>query len=400
VDVDEDARTIGRRLRQIRESRGKSLRVVAGLSGVLSAASLSRIENGLCPLDRRSEIVALANVLQIAPSELTKLPVPAPENGDADSATDAVRLALMAVSHDQPGGQVVPVDALRVRVTALLDARCRLSRDAEAGAALPELIRDVHTSIAAGRDVAALLDLAVLLHTQGTGQWLRVVGAPLDLRSQAAALAQQAARDRDEPVAMGIATMLSVGVMLSAGAFDLAQAALDLVTVPTTTSDGLQLDGMLALSRSLVAAADNRSGDVPAALEHAAELAQRTGEGNAFWMGFGPVNVGLWRMAGALELGDHERAVATAEGLRPGVHPNLPRRAAYWVDYGRALARVRGRHDDAVMALHRAETISPLHLHRNPLARDTLAGLLTRTRRDSPAGRQLRRMAYRARLPV
>jgi hypothetical protein len=60
-------------------------------------------------------------------------------------------------------------------------------------------------------------------------------------------------------------------------------------------------------------------------------------------MGFGPVNVGLWRMAGRWEVGDHERAVAIAEGLRPEVHPNRPRRAAYWLDYGRALARVRGR---------------------------------------------------------
>lgn len=187
--------------------------------------------------------------------------------------------------------------------------------------------------------------------------------------------------------------------MLSAGAFDLAQAALDLVTVPTTTSDGLQLDGMLALSRSLVAAADKRSGDVPAALEHAAELAQRTGEGNAFWMGFGPVNVGLWRMSGALELGDHERAVAIAEGLRPEVHPNRARRAVYWLDYGRALARVRGRHNDAVLAFRRAETISPLHLHRNTVNRDALAMLVARSRQDA-IGRELRGMAYRAGLPV
>jgi hypothetical protein len=31
---------------------------------------------------------------------------------------------------------------------------------------------------------------------------------------------------------------------------------------------------------------------------------------------------------------------------------------------------------------------------------EALAGLLARSRRDSPAGRQLRRMAYRAGLPV
>lgn len=38
-----------------------------------------------------------------------------------------------------------------------------------------------------------------------------------------------------------------------------------------------------------------------------------------------------------------------AESLQPDVHPNLPRRAVYWVDYGRALARLRGRHDHAVI---------------------------------------------------
>jgi hypothetical protein len=96
---------------------------------------------------------------------------------------------------------------------------------------------------------------------------------------------------------MGVATVGSVGVMLTAGAFGLAQTALDSVTVPTDTSDGLQLDGMLSLSRSLVAAADNRPGDVDAPLDHAEDLAARTGESNAFWMGLGPSTwvCGAWR---------------------------------------------------------------------------------------------------------
>lgn len=32
------------------------------------------------------------------------------------------------------------------------------------------------------------------------------------------------------------------------------------------------------------------------------------------------------------------------------VHSNRSRQAAYWIDYGRVLARVRGRYDDAVIA--------------------------------------------------
>jgi transcriptional regulator with XRE-family HTH domain len=75
VDVG-DARTIGWRLRRVRDDRGKSLRVIAGLAG-MSKATLSRIERG-----ERSPtlngLVALADALQISVSELIRLPVPAP----------------------------------------------------------------------------------------------------------------------------------------------------------------------------------------------------------------------------------------------------------------------------------------------------------------------------------
>src|SRR6185312_3836216 len=142
----EEARTIGRRLRRIRKARDKSLEVIAGLSGVMSAATLSRIENGLRALDSRSEIAALANALQVAPSELIKLPVPAPGNGETDSALVPVRQALMAVARNRPGGQVLPIDAFRVRVRKLLVAG-RECRQADVGAELPALIRDLHTSI-------------------------------------------------------------------------------------------------------------------------------------------------------------------------------------------------------------------------------------------------------------
>jgi transcriptional regulator with XRE-family HTH domain len=398
VDI-EDPRTIGARLRLIRDARKKSLRVVAELAG-MSKSKLSQIERGEIALDSISDIVALANALQIAPSELIRLPVPAPANGETDSAVEAVRGALMAVGRDRPGGQVVPLDALRARVAATLAAHYSCRQDGEVGAALPGLIRDLHTSIAAGRDVAELLELAVLLHTSATLGWLRVTGALLDLREQAALLVHQAAQHRDTPAALGLATWGGLHVMLSAGEFDLAQAELDSVTVPTNSPESMQLAGMLALSQSFLAAAGGRPGDVGDPLDHAAELAEHTGQGNAYWMGFGPQETGQWRAAIALETGDYERAAAVAEGLHPASHPLRGRQAMYWVTYGQALARIRGRHDDAVRALLRAEKISPRRVYRNPLAREVIAVLLTRSRRDSPAGQQLRRMAYRAGLPV
>ncbi|MDQ4092312.1 MAG: hypothetical protein M3143_02515 [Actinomycetota bacterium] len=60
---------------------------------------------------------------------------------------------------------------------------------------------------------------------------------------------------------------------------------------------------------------------------------------------------------------------------------------------------MRGRQSDAVMALRRAELISPHRIQRGLVVREVLAELLTRSRRDA-TGRELRRMAYRAGLPV
>lgn len=149
----------------------------------------------------------------------------------------------------------------------------------------------------------------------------------------------------------------------------------------------------------MVAAADGRPGDVDASVEYATDLAARTGEGNAYGLGFGPIKVGLYRMSGLLEMGDNEAAAGVAEGLTPEAHINRSGQGAYWADYGRALARMRGRQQDAVMALRRAELISPHRIQRGPVIRDVLAELLSRSRRDD-VGRELRAMAYRAGLPV
>ncbi len=104
-------------------------------------------------------------------------------------------------------------------------------------------------------------------------------------------------------------------------------------------------------------------------------------------------------MAVQLETGDYARAAAVAEGIDPRRIPSPQRRAAYWADYGRALTRIRGRRDDAVWALRRAELISPARVHRHPFARQVLAELVARSRGDA-VGRELRGMAYRAGLPV
>ncbi|HKS45117.1 MAG TPA: helix-turn-helix transcriptional regulator [Amycolatopsis sp.] len=387
-----EAPEIGRTLRQIRLARGKSLAVIAGLAGI-SVSYLSRLESGERALDRRSLIVALANALEVAPSELIELPVPAPGDGNTNGAVQSLRVAMMSVSRGLPGGQLAKLDELRDRAHAVERADYH-----QRGVLIPSLVRDVHTTLAAGHDRRDLLELAVMLHAQTVRGWLYIVGAPLDLRWQAATLARQAAEDLEDPTALGVVAWASVVEMLASGAFDLAQVELDAAAVPTDTSEGLQLNGMLALSHALVAAADNRLGDIAAPLEHAADIAQRTGQGNAFRMGFGPVNVGLWRIASALEAGDADTAIEVAQTLHPEENPSRERQATFWMDYGRALAGVR-RRDEAVKALRKAESLHPLRVLRNRFARQTIAELVSHAKRDA-VGRELRGMAYRAGLHV
>lgn len=389
---------IGRRLRQIRHAQRKSLAVIAGRAGI-STSYLSRLESGERALDRRSLIVALANALEVAPSEITGAALSMPGHLEEDRSLNAVRLALLAVSMNAPLGVVVPADVLETRVSVLMDAQ-RTCQYTEVGDTLPQLIRDVHTTLDAGRDVAHVLRLAVLLHVQGTMAWLMDIGASTDLAWQAAALAQRAAERVDDPVSHAVAAFGTAHGLMAAGAFDLAAGTLSSAEAGTGDADALAATGMLTLTSSLVSAASGDRSEQAAALEEADQLAAAVnGDRDPLWFGFNQANVGVWRMSVALESGEHSEAARIAAGINPAELPSPTRKAAYYRDFGRALARLPRRQDDAVLMLRRAEQISPARIHRHPFMRSILAELLVKAKRDA-VGRELRGMAYRAGLPV
>jgi transcriptional regulator with XRE-family HTH domain len=239
-------RMIGWRLRRIRDDREKSLRVIAGLAG-MSASTLHRIEQGQRAVTL-SEIARLANALQVPPSELTTLPVPAPANGHTDSTIEAARLTLDAIEAGHPSGTVLPVAVLADQVAAWR-------------------FREIGDTDALGFVVA-------------------------------------------------------------------------------------------------------------------------------------PADVGICRMWLALEADDPNQVISIAQDVHPERHPFPAARSQYWKNYGRALARLRGRHDEAVRALRTAEQIYPTNVRRDPLVREAIAVLLPRTRTDSATGQELQDMAHRVGLPV
>lgn len=391
------AEALGHTLRDIRKARGKSLAVVAGLAGI-SPSYLSRLESGERALDRRSLIAALADALDVAPNEITGPTLPLLRPQEDDRALTDLRQALLAIDLGEPRGQVQPLLQLTTRVNAVLTGQNN-AENAAVGSALPGLLRDLHTTAAAHRDEPAVLRLLTLTHMQGSQAWLTTVGAPVDLCWKAATLARQTARRLDEPVPLGIAAYGTALGLLAAGAFDLATNTLSAVELPMVTTEDIQLAGSLALVSSLVSAARNAPSEQSAALEHAADLAERTGETNMLGFGFGPSNVAVWRMQGALESSEHAQAAAIAETTTPDALRVRARQAVYWREYGRALAHLPKRRESAVTALRRAESLSPEHVQRHPFTRSALAELLTKARRDA-TGRELRGMAYRAGLHV
>ncbi len=289
----------------------------------ISTGHLSRIERGERALDRRSVIVALADALQISPMELTTLPVPAPGDGVTDATIGAIRAALQAVSMGEPEGQVQPVEQLAARVRTVLDAT-QACRNVEVGLVLPGLIRDLHATLHDGHGDTELLRMCPVFHQQAVAGYLHAVNAPGDLCWQAVSLGRDAAQRLDEPAALGFAAWGSANSLLSWSGLALAERALD--SAPESTGDE-QIDGMLSLTGSLVAAATGRAADVEPLLQHADELAARTGEGNDHYVTFGPTNVTLWRMSVALESGDHERAATLAATVIP-TRISAPKRRA------------------------------------------------------------------------
>ncbi|MGH3934209.1 MAG: helix-turn-helix domain-containing protein, partial [Pseudonocardiaceae bacterium] len=313
----EEARAIGWRLRRIRETRGKSLRVIAGLAG-MSSSTLHRIEHGQRAVTL-SEIVALANALEIAPSELTKLPVPAPANGHTDSTTEAVRLALDAIDIDRPDGLVMPVAALRDQV-AQVHAQLRACRFAEVTADLPGLTRNLHTTLATGTDHGELLDLAVYLHVHVTRQWLVHAAAPTDLIRRTVFLARRLAQERDEVTTLAVAEFAVADVLLAGGALELGRAELDSLTLPPTTAATAGLVGLVTACHAMAAVLDRRYGDVAAPMDAAADVAERfgaTSEADSLGFVFGSANAGCFRMWLALEANEPDRVVSIAQEVGP-----------------------------------------------------------------------------------
>jgi transcriptional regulator with XRE-family HTH domain len=385
--------TVGARIQARRLLRGWSIRYAASRAGI-SHTTWSRIERGLIAADNRFMLAGLATALECSPAELAGVPVPATDRAAvaAHAAVHAIRLSLVDLDLSAPpppapsGPPAHPLPAAlpeMSRALELLDALRQACDYAGAARLIPGLLRDLHAATA-GPDRATaqrrLCDVTFIASSV-----LRNLGHPADSWLGAERCHDAAIRTGD-PVRLGYAAYARAGAATACGAFGrgltLASRAVDdLSAVGRDIPGRLAMLGSLQLICAYATRGLDRLDDSRAWSAESAALAAHTGETTTMGLYFGPTNVGIWRIGIEVDGGDPGRAAEIARTVDPNVIPAGFRQVFFYADTARALARLRGRDQDAIRFLLIAERVAPQHVHTSALARETSRALLDRSRR-------------------
>ncbi|GDY33445.1 transcriptional regulator [Gandjariella thermophila] len=393
--IESDSIGIGAEIRRMRRWRGMTLEALAGQAGI-SKGYLSKIENGHAALDRRSTLAAIARALRVSLTDLGAEHVLADhEDHEANGAIPDIRFALLATSLDDAEKPAIrSADELATETDRLAEARqaCRYS---EVGHALPALLTELHATAALGHGGERESALRSLVQAaQVTTLLVKNLGA-VDLAWVAAERGHQAATRLGDPLWVAASEFARTQALIGLGAYAradaLARKALDLLR--TDSEPALEVYGTSVLTAGFCGSVTG-SDDPVAAIAEAQDIAGRAEGTNAFYLAFSPTNVDLWRVSIALESDDPVQAAEVASGVDIDKIPMKSRQTAFLIDHARALHALRGRDADVVNLLRQAERLGPTRTRHNIWAREIVAELVQRARRDA-GGRELRGLADR-----
>jgi transcriptional regulator with XRE-family HTH domain len=358
----------GERIQILRERRGLSRPVLAGLVG-MSASWLKGIERGtrlpprLPLLVKLAEALAVGDVAVLAGTDMdlgdaTSIPVSSFARIPHD-AVPAIREAIRDPLLTVPAGPV-DVAALAARAAdAWLLWHQSPQHRTDVGRILPRLVTDARVAarVAEGQDrrVAS----AVLADVYALVQHEVVWASEAELTWTAADRAMTAAQDADTPAALAGAAWTLGMVQRSAGDTD---AALTLVRdaagllEPRLEDAGEEtrgLYGALQLHAATTAARAGREGDAWRHWDAASATAERLPGGYYHsWTMFGAANVKLHAVSISADLSRSAEARDYAEDIDPEEIPSRERRARLGVEIARAYYQKR----DYPAMLHWLET--------------------------------------------
>jgi transcriptional regulator with XRE-family HTH domain len=385
--------SVGRRVAQLRRLRGLTQRQLAERAGV-SLSLVRRVEQGQVPATP-AFVGAVARALKSSPAELQGQPFRG-ATGESDRAHESIGpLRAEVVMSRIPDDGIVPRPAaeLRARVAAAsqLAHRVQLVR---LGDDLPGLLSDLRTAAAHADSALGREIQAMLAETWGNARMIaRVLGYP-DLAQSMAERYGQAAERSGDPYAIAIGTSLRAAELIQVDRGQAAARLLDAAREAIGEPDGSGPPeawaawGWSHLQSALAAA--RGAGDAVTADAHLAEAARAVGhlpaDADHYRMTVNRVNVAIWSVGIAVELGDGAKAVRRASGMRgfAGVTPN--RVSHHYIDLARGHLYA-GDRNAALVSLLTARKLAPQQTRYHPQVRETARMLarLERRRTDSLA---------------
>ncbi|MGW5384904.1 helix-turn-helix domain-containing protein [Nocardia sp. NPDC003963] len=379
------ARAIGERIQNIRTRTGRTRAVVAGLVG-RSEDWLRDVEKG-----RLQNPPALDMLLRIGQAlgvrDLTEI------TGDHELLVGISRRAghpvVPAIREAIEGVDLTPspppVDTSEL--AARVERAWRLwhtsaTPRADAGAMLPELIRDGRHALRTldgqeRRAAAAALSGAYALSEQVLA-W--VADAPL--LWLAADRCMSAAEVADDPVTLASASWVLGNVRRSTGreedAYRLASDAAALLEPHLDgDQDAQALWGACQLHGAITAARIGREGDALHGIDRALGMARTLPTGSTHpWTLFGVANTEISAVSVQVDLRKSGGALDAARVVDPDAVPSVDRRSRLWLELSRAYAQQRDWLG-TLGALRTGTAVSEESMRCHPLARSLAADLVT-----------------------
>ncbi|GLY86012.1 helix-turn-helix domain-containing protein [Actinoallomurus iriomotensis] len=399
-----DENTIGARLRVLRRWRGMTLAQLADQAG-LTPSFLSMAERGQRAIDRRSHISALAAALRVSETDLVGGPhlTSDPVQAAPHSTIPDIRAALLGNTLTSPvTDRARPLQDLVAEMDRIDHSEFKHT---EVGRSLPALIDELHVHACAPADEAAYrLALQTLIEAFQTATFTAKDLGYGDLAHIAAMRAGELAGILDDPISTGKAASLRIHTMPTSTrdvTLAVAERAADDLESHVEDSTGIQVLGMLTLAAALSATVVFRYDLAEDWLDRAGELARRIPDTpTENWGAFSASNVGVWRVALAVERGETGgRLLELARDIdEQRLAGRRGRHAAFLADVGRGLAREPRMKDEAVRWLHRAEKVAPHKIRNSAAVRESVNFLLSRATRTA-GGQELRAMAARMGVP-
>ncbi|MFI8346941.1 helix-turn-helix domain-containing protein [Streptomyces sp. NPDC085596] len=377
---------IGERIQVLRESRGMSRPVLAGLCG-RGPDWLKKIETGERELRSHTLLMRLAAALQLSDlraitGEETEVAQPVPLGRLNHPTLPAIWAAVMRRSFTPPTADAPDASALLARITQTWKLWHTSGRNrTEVGSLLPELIRDAgHAAAALDGDERRTALVALSDVYRLTGQATAYV-APAELAWVVADRALTAAQQADAPEAIA-ASAWNLGNILRETSYP--EEALRVVTeaanlirphLDDAPADWRGIYGALQLHAAVTAARDGQDGNAWRFWDAGDQVAKSLPSGYVHPSTvFGRANVDFHAVSVATDLRSSRKAISLADDIDPDVMPSVERRSRLWVEVARGHLQ-RGDRTAALHVMIKARHISPETVAYTPSARTAVAEL-------------------------